>query len=176
MSGPAIELQKQIDSILSTFTVPPDRVYLDNFRLKRIGNNGFFTPHAGQSIWVLPYGGQLGEAFAQLGFSRAMQSGDSAEMDKAVDAMCRVIAERIAAWDLRDPATGEPYPQPFRNPAVIRERAASLVWHMYSLVLGIEPEGNADGGEVNSPPISSTTRGQGAKITRAKAAPRRRPS
>lgn len=171
----AAEQQKAVDAILARFTVPPDRVYLDEFTVKRVGGNGRFAPHAGQSVWILPYGGTLGATFDQLAFGRAMQSGDTGQMDAAIDSMCGVIAERVAAWDLRDVFEGTPYPQPFRNRDAVKQLAASLVWHLYSLVLGIEPEGNADGGEANSPPTFSTTPDRAKTTKPARRVPPPRP-
>lgn len=172
-SGPAGT--SDADKALAQFRVTPDRVYLDNFTIKRLTGGQRFAPHAGQSVWVIPYGGGVDAAFDQVGVQSALAAGDDVKLDKSIAAMCSVIAERLAAWDVCD-VTGVPFAQPFRQPDVVRSLPAALVWHLYSVVLGIEPEGNADGGEADSPPTFSTTPARAARTRAAKAAPARRRS
>lgn len=82
-----------------------DRIPLDDFEVKR-PSGALIKPHAGQSVWVHGYGRAMADVMKA-------QAGETA--DEKLQSAVGFLAGEIVKWDIINPRTGEPYPDPSRE-------------------------------------------------------------
>lgn len=129
-----------------------DRIRLDDLRVKTPSGREI-TPHAGQSVWVYPYGRSLDDV-ASLNQAVAGLAGP--EGDAALTRLCEFLASEIGRHDVENFRTGEPYPTEV-NAANIRQWPDDLVAFLVRRMTGQETEGEGSGGSAASPEPSTET-------------------
>lgn len=126
-------------------------------------------PFAGQSVWLLPYSpGGLESAIVELitlvgkmqGAEDAAAMADS-DVGATFKRVRRGLSRVVAGWDACDPNTGEPYGQPYGNPAVWDDAPTALMYY----VMGVVRTGEVPGDRPNA-----STRGRGGRGTRRSSA------
>ena len=149
--------------------IPPDALTLDDFEVKAPLSGAAIYPHVGETVWCRPYGvslkdGVAGIAHAFSRFYASINGEDEAEIDAAGIELAGVICQRVLGWNITDPETGDPYPQPAAGPeAVYQAMPAHLFVFLAQKLAGIETQADRGKGSAGSESGSSTS---GAKRRR----------
>lgn len=119
-----------------------DKIDLDGFEVGMSGGR-VSHPHAGESVWLLPYGLSLEDELKMAKFLDVAKTGtaDQEVMDEMLDALCARLSKVVVGWTITDP-TGTPYPQPTDGPA-LKAIPSRLFKYLMEQIRGEEPEGNA---------------------------------
>jgi len=113
-----------------------DRIRLDDFRVKTPGGRDI-VPHAGQSVWVYPYG-------------RSLEDVDALNVDGVgMGEICGFLAGEIQKWDIVNYRTGEAYGPP--SAETMRQLPDKLAGHIVTLLAGTETEGEGTADSADSP-------------------------
>lgn len=152
--------------------IPPDALSLDDFEVGAQLTGAPIRPHVGETVWCRPYGVSMKDGITRIAhaFARFMASvhnADEAEIDAAGIDLAGVICERVLGWDITDPETGEPYPQPTEGPEVVYATLpARLFVFLATKLVGVEA--TTDRGEDSgaSAPTSSTSEGERRRKSR----------
>lgn len=98
-------------------------------------------PHKGEWVEVLPVG-SLGELLALARFAglagEKMTPENLGQMEEALEGLCRDLSTRLIRWNWTD-MMGEPLPQPYKNPAVIKSLAAEEIFWLRQAMEGETP-------------------------------------
>ncbi len=93
--------------------------------------------HEGEWVEFVPMASML----QYLGLGTVV--GNKKEMDErdaSFDVVCEGLSKKIIRWNWTD-IVGEPYPQPFKNPAVLRSLEDDELVHLIQLLQSDETEG-----------------------------------
>lgn len=131
----------------NTGAVPLDRIHLGDFRVRQ-PSGAEITPHKGQSVWAYGYGlsAQDIDAF-QARMSMAREGGNG------LDELAGFVSSEVVKWDIKNPRTGDPYPQPrFNDGSPNTEAIKALPNALLAFIVGrlvrseTQGEDNADSG------------------------------
>jgi len=116
-----------------------------------------FRPHTGETVNILPIP-SLGEVLA-LGRFGAIASGERTpeamiEMDSAMDDLCEALSRRIISWDWTD-MLGDPLPQPYKRPDIIKGLTAEEIMWLRGAVSGETPGARKNGSRLSQNPSSA---------------------
>lgn len=131
--------------------IPPRRVPSDDCTVcigreikdGQIVNAGTpYRVHEGEWVEVLP----IVSVRRWLSLRHMMDgtASDGASLEKALDALCHELSERVMAWNWTD-MSGQPLPQPYRNEAVFRDLSDDeILW------LALASQGESPGERKNA--------------------------
>lgn len=143
--------------------IPPDALSMDDFEVT--GPSGEkYCPHEGETVWCRAYGATMTQSLGTVGvardaFNAALRDGDNDAVARAGTAIAEMICAKVVHWDLTDPETLAPYPQPSAGPQVVFDTlpSALLLW-LFQRLAGIEAPSDRGKGSSGSPDSSSTKR------------------
>lgn len=121
-----------------------DEVKLDDFEVK-MPSGRVVHPHAGESVWLMPYGFSLADELRVAEFAGLPKDAPHEQQEAAFEAIADLMARLIVGWNITGP-TGVPYPQPSEGGSAIKAIPSRLFKYVLDQLRGEEPEGNAGGG------------------------------
>lgn len=129
---------------LPKFKIAPVRVAADKCPTQTTREEILYL-HEGEWVEVLP----LPDYQMLIALRRIAASGDEDAYGELVDRLAR----RVTAWSFTD-VDGEPLPQPWRNPAAIRDLGASEQMWLISVLEGGGEEARKNG---SGPSVDTST-------------------
>lgn len=152
----------------SRFKIQPEPISMDDYTVTVGGQD--YAPHEGETVYLLPVGLSFGaltalQRYQAMAAGGAIRDGDD-RLEGAFDELLAALADIIVAWDLTD-ITGEPYEQPYRNPAALRALPAGTLFHILGQLRGVS--GDDAEGKASSPRLvrgASGTRPRPARTAR----------
>lgn len=132
-----------------------DRLRLDEFTVTSPTGRRM-TPHVGESVWVYPYGRTAEDVEHIRRVYSAMGRGDAEADEASFGVLCNFVADECARWDVTNPRTGEPYPQP-DSATVIGQLPNELLMWLFQKLAGVETEGEGSAASEGSQNGSSET-------------------
>lgn len=148
MSDNTIPFDPGMNPGAATGAVPLDRVHLGDFRVHQ-PSGAVITPHKGQSVWAYGYGLSAADIDAfQARMNNARESGNG------LDELAAFVSSEVVKWDITNPRTGAPYPQPRYNDGTANIEAVkslpnALLAFIVSRLVRSETEGEGDAGSGN---------------------------
>jgi len=101
-----------------------------------------YAVHQGETVTLIP-NPNVREYLALQRLSAALANGvpdgdAGREAERALDDLCDLLARRIVSWTWTD-EYGDPWPQPKRNPAVLKELDSEELFYLVSAAKGEAP-------------------------------------
>lgn len=145
--------------VLDALDLPwePERFDMDGCSIT-LRNGEEVYPFEGQSVWLSPY---TPASLVEAGMGFTSTGGD--RMSDAFARLRKGLASVVAAHDLVDPNTGEPYAQWWHDPVALEDAPSPVLFYVWSLAVSGEPpterpKGSASGSRGKSTRASTARR------------------
>lgn len=143
-----------------------DELDLSDCEVPRRGG-GVSTPFVGCTAWFLPEV-PMGLQGAGLRFSGGAETEDATLMADGFEDLAAALSEILVGYDIRR-SSGEPYPQPYRNPEALR----AIPTPLFLGLLQFATQGEASWGKGDASSDSGGTSSTGTRLHRPKTAARK---
>lgn len=143
-----------------------DELDLSDCEVPRRGG-GVSTPFVGCTAWFLPEV-PMGLQGAGLRFSGGAETEDATLMADGFEDLAAALSEILVGYDIRR-SSGEPYPQPYRNPEALR----AIPTPLFLGLLQFATQGEASWGKGDASSDSGGTYSTGTRLHRPKTAARK---
>lgn len=141
--------------------IAPDPLSLDDFEITTPSGATIY-PHKGETVWCRVYGAPMTQDTAELRrvgseFQSAVAGSDPGAVDAAGIRLTGFVLTRAVGWNITDPETGDPYPQPTAGAEAVYGAlpGALLLWLFFRLA-GMEAPSDRGKGSSGSPSGPST--------------------